>query len=162
MGPTSWQGRLDSFAAVRHHARMRQHVLIALCVTSLSIILGCAGRAHDLEHRRAPGALGPYSGSVASGDLIFVSGQIGQRGGSFEEEVRTTLNNVEARLDEAGASFDDVVQATVYLTDMDNYAAFNEIYAARLGDPFPARVCIEVSRLPGDARVEVQVIARRP
>jgi 2-iminobutanoate/2-iminopropanoate deaminase len=99
---------------------------------------------------------------VASGELIFVSGQIGQRGGSFEEEVQTTLDNVEARLAEAGASFDDVVQATVYLTDMDNYAEFNTLYGARLGDPYPARACIEVSRLPGDARVEVQVIARRP
>ena len=133
-----------------------------LCIVCLCTAAGCASSASLPVHRRAPGALGPYSGSVDYGDLIFASGKIGQRGVRFAEEVDSAIDAVEAELARAGATLDDVVQATVFLTDLDNYAAFNEIYARRFGDPFPARACVEVARLPADARVEIMVIARRP
>lgn len=110
----------------------------------------------------APGALGPYSGSVRAGELVFVSGKIGERGQGFEHEVRTTIDAVEAELGRAGLSLRDVVAATVYLTDLGRYAELNSIYASRFQEPWPARVCVEVSRLPGDAQVEIQVTARRP
>lgn len=110
----------------------------------------------------APGALGPYSGSVAAGGFVFVSGKIGERGQGFEHEVRTALDAVEAELERAGSSLRDVVAATVYLTDLERYAELNALYGARFTEPYPARVCIEVSRLPGDAQVEIQVTARRP
>ena len=123
---------------------------------------GCQSGGGRLLHRDAPGALGPYSGSVAYGDLIFVSGRIGQRGGSFEQEVMTAIDSIEAELARAGASLADVVQSTVFLIDLDRYGEFNTLYGERFGPPYPARACIQVSRLPGDARVEIQVIAVKP
>ena len=127
----------------------------------LLVSIGCQKGAGRLLHRDAPGALGPYSGSVAYENLIFVSGRIGQRGGSFEEEVMTAIDSIEEELARAGASLADVVQSTVFLTDLDRYGEFNTLYGQRFGPPYPARACIQVSRLPGDARVEILVIAAR-
>ncbi|MCZ6837503.1 MAG: Rid family hydrolase [Planctomycetota bacterium] len=135
---------------------------IMACVVLTGLLSGCVTQSRTPVHHKAQGALGPYSGSVEAGGLIFVSGKIGQRGGAFDLEVETTLDAVESELTRLGATFDDVVQATVFLTDLDNYARFNEIYGRRMGDPYPARACVEVSRLPGEARVEVQVIALKP
>lgn len=109
----------------------------------------------------APAALGPYSGAVRAGEFVFVSGKIGERGQGFEHEVRTTLDAVEAELASAGLALRDVVAATVYLTDLGRYAELNALYAERFSAPYPARVCVEVSKLPGDAQVEIQVTARR-
>lgn len=110
-------------------------------------------------YRNAPGALGPYSASVTTGNIIFVAGKIGERGQSFEHEVNTSIDAVEAELIRAGSDLGHILSATVYLTDLDNYAAFNEIYGSRLPSPHPARACVQVSRLPGNARVEIMVIA---
>ena len=115
-----------------------------------------------MTHLTAEGALGPYSAAVLTDDFIFVSGKIGQRGDSFAVEVNTAIDGVESELARVGATLADVVQATVFLTDLDRYGELNELYGARMGPRYPARACIEVSRLPGDARVEIQVIARRP
>ncbi len=123
---------------------------------------GCQSGGNRLVHRDAPGALGPYSGSVAYGDLIFVSGRIGERGGSFEDEVMTAIDSIEEELARADASLADVVQSTVFLIDLDRYGEFNTLYGERFGPPYPARACIQVSRLPGNARVEIQVIAVKP
>ena len=138
--------------------------LIPISFLLLLLLLsnGCQKGGGRLLHRDAPGALGPYSGSVAYDDLIFVSGRIGQRGGSFEDEVMTAIDSIEEELARAGASLADVVQSTVFLTDLDRYGEFNTLYGQRFGPPYPARACIQVSRLPGDARVEIQVIAARP
>lgn len=129
--------------------------------------LGCASPddppgagGPDLLHCPAPGALGPYSGSVATGGLLFVSGQIGERGGSFEHEVVTALDALDARLRDGGADLGALVSVTVYLTDMGDYAAFNALYAARVPAPHPARTCVAVSALPGGARVELSAVAR--
>lgn len=114
-----------------------------------------------LDHQPAEGALGPYSGAVITGDFIFASGKIGQRDGDFDSEVRTALDAVENELKRAGATMRDLVSVTVYLTDMQNYARFNEIYASRVPAPHPARAVVAVAALPGNARVEIQAIARR-
>lgn len=131
-------------------------------VTSLSLVLLAACAAPDsVRHRPAADALGPYSASVEHRGLLFVSGQIGERGQGFEHEVATALDRVEAQLARAGLGWGDVVSATVYLTDMQRYGAFNELYAERLPAPRPARACVAVAALPGQAQVEIQVVAGR-
>lgn len=126
--------------------------LLILCLLS-----ACAGT----QHRTDEGALGPYSASVAAGGFVFVSGKIGERGGTFEHEVETAIDSVEAELDDNGLGLGDVVEARVFLTDIERYAEFNAIYARRFPAPYPARACVAVAALPGGARVEVQVVARR-
>ena len=95
-----------------------------------------------------------------SDNLVFVSGKIGNRGGSFDVEVNTAINAIEKELARSGVTLADVISVTVYLTDLDLYGEFNSIYAKRFSNPYPARALVEVSRLPGDARVEIQVIAK--
>ena len=129
-------------------------LLLAICLG------GCQALPQRL-HVPAPNPLGPYSGAVAAGDLLFVSGKIGTRGGSFEQEAHTAIGAVKEQLVLSGLTLADVVSVTVYLTDLDNYGEFNRIYAAHFTEPFPARAVIEVARLPGDARVEVQAIAAK-
>lgn len=113
--------------------------------------------------QRAEGALGPYSGAVLTGDYIYVSGKIGSassRESTFDEEVNSAIDAVRDELGRAGATLSDVVSTTVFITDLDEYKLFNSIYAERFTTPYPARACVEVSELPGGARVEIQVIAR--
>lgn len=122
------------------------------------LLAGCAGSG--VTHREAEGALGPYSASVTTGDLCFVSGQIAPDA-DFAKEAEGALRKVEAQLKRCGLGLKDIVSATVFLTDMGLYGAFNEVYARVLPAPYPARACIAVRALPGGARVEVQVTAAR-
>jgi 2-iminobutanoate/2-iminopropanoate deaminase len=115
----------------------------------------------------APGAIGPYSQAVRSGDLLFLSGQVGLDPGtgtlvrgSVEEEAARVLENLGAVLRAAGADFQQVVKTTVYLTDMRDFEALNGIYARYFGDSRPARATVQVSGLPKGARVEIDAIAR--
>lgn len=124
----------------------------------LAFATGCAGPA---AHRPAPGAAGPYSGSVTAQGMTFVAGQIGDDRSSFATELGSALDKVEARLAAAGHSLRDVVSVTVYLTDMNHYDELNRIYAERFPAPYPARTCVAVAALPKGASVEVQVIAAR-
>ncbi|MDA1265427.1 MAG: Rid family hydrolase [Planctomycetota bacterium] len=120
----------------------------------------CTAPAPEFLYDEA--ALGPYSSAVIVGDLVLLSGKIGaQRTGTFEEEVASCIDAVEAGLREAGLELSDAVEARVYLTDINHYAAFNGIYAARFSKPYPARTCVAVKELPAGARVEIQVAARR-
>lgn len=139
---------------------LRAAVSIALLVH-----VACAGTScrssSSVRHVPAEGALGPYSAAVVAGDLCFVSGKIGERGGTFAHEVETTIDAVEAELVREGLGLGDVVAATVYLTDMGRYGEFNEIYGERFPAPYPARACVAVAALPGAARVEIMVTARR-
>ncbi|MFO0566437.1 MAG: RidA family protein [Polyangiaceae bacterium] len=117
----------------------------------------------------APAAIGPYSQAVASGDLLFLSGQIPldpKTGelvrGDIEIETRRVLDNLAAVLREAGASFDDLVKTTIYLTDLGDFSVVNRIYAERFGIEPPARATVQVAALPRGARVEIDGIARLP
>lgn len=114
----------------------------------------------------APKAIGPYSQGVRMGHLLFVSGQIPVDpatgdvvDGDIAAMTRRVLDNVRAVLAAAGASLDHVARTTVYLADMNDFAAMNAVYAEYFASPAPARSTIQVARLPRDVRVEIDVIA---
>lgn len=116
----------------------------------------------------APGAIGPYSQAVASGDLVFCSGQIGLDpatgeivAGGIESETRRVLANLSAVLAAAGAGPSDVLRATIFLVDLADFALVNALYGAWVGDPPPARSTVGVAALPRGARVEIDLVARR-
>lgn len=103
----------------------------------------------------------PYTPVVRAGDWLVVSGQIGLEGGAlvpggFEPEMRQTLVNLQARLDEHDASPSQVAKTTVFLADLDDYSRMNEIYGEAFPEPRPARSAFAVARLPFDARVEIE------
>jgi 2-iminobutanoate/2-iminopropanoate deaminase len=138
-----------------------KNFVLGLAVTPILILTACLPVTNSNVYLHADTPLGPYSGSVLSGNFCFVSGKIGSRDGDFAAEVLSALDAVEQELGRAGLSLAELVQVTVYLTDIDNYAAFNRIYAGRVPEPYPARAVVEVVALPGGARVEIQSIARR-
>ncbi|MBQ3663793.1 MAG: RidA family protein [Clostridia bacterium] len=114
----------------------------------------------------APTAIGPYSQGIIAGDLVFVSGQlpVDMATGSFPEgisaQTRQSLLNLQAILKEAGTNLGNIVKTTVFLSDMNNFAAMNEVYRELIGsEACPARSAVEVARLPKDALVEIEAIA---
>ena len=112
----------------------------------------------------APAAIGPYSQAIEAGGWVWCSGQIALKDGimvgdTAAEQAALALDNLAAVLRAAGASFDQVVRCTIYLKDMNDFAAVNEIYAVRMPDPAPARAAVEVARLPKDAIVEIDAVA---
>lgn len=116
--------------------------------------------------KNAPAAVGPYSQAMRAGDMLFVSGQIPFVPATMKlvsedikEQTRQSLENVKAILEEAGASFNDVVKAGVFIKDMNEFAAINEVYSEYFSENKPARACVEVARLPLDVRVEIEVTA---
>ncbi len=122
-----------------------------------------------IQTTSAPAAIGPYSQAVAAGGLLFCSGQIpldpatGQLvSGGIAEQTQRVLDNVKALLEAAGSGLDRVVKTTVFLKDMNEFAAMNEVYARAFAAPPPARSTVEVARLPRDVRIEVEVIALLP
>ncbi|MFS0725080.1 RidA family protein [Paenibacillus sp. 1P07SE] len=117
-----------------------------------------------ISTNQAPAAIGPYAQAVKVGNLLFTSGQIplGLDGevvaGGAEEQTHQVFANLKAVLAEAGADFQDVVKATVFIKDMGQFAAINTIYASYFGDHKPARSTVEVARLPKDVLVEIELI----
>ena len=114
----------------------------------------------------APKAVGPYSPAVREGNWIFCSGQIGLDPASGEmvaggvvAETERVMENLRAVLGAAGASFDNVVRATIYLIDLGDFASVNEVYAKHFTAPFPARATVGVAALPRGAKVEIDAIA---
>lgn len=119
-----------------------------------------------IETDGAPRAIGPYSQAIVHGGLVFTAGQIALHprtgkllDGDVEEQTERALENLSAVLEAAGAAFSTVVKATVFLRDMDDFAAMNEVYARYFQDHRPARSAVQVARLPLDALVEIEVIA---
>jgi 2-iminobutanoate/2-iminopropanoate deaminase len=127
-----------------------------------------AARPTLIATANAPAAIGPYSQAVQLGGLLFTSGQIPltPQGelvqGGIEEQTHQVFRNLQAVLAEAGASLSDVVKATVFLKDMEQFAALNAIYATYFGEHKPARSTVEVARLPKDVLVEIELIAAIP
>lgn len=121
-----------------------------------------------IHTENAPAAVGVYSQAIETGNILFLSGQIGLipgtrnlAGDNLESQTNQTLQNIEAVLKEAGYTLTDVVQVQVFLDDLENYNAFNEIYINYFPENPPARAVVEVSRIPLDAKVEIMVIASR-
>jgi 2-iminobutanoate/2-iminopropanoate deaminase len=113
----------------------------------------------------APQAIGPYSQAIKVGDLLFSSGQIALRAdgsfndGDIKEQSIQALTNLKAVLAEAGCDFSNVVKTTVFLSDMDNFVAMNEVYASFFGESKPARSTVAVKTLPKNALVEIECVA---
>jgi len=116
----------------------------------------------------APKPIGPYSQAVWAGDTLFVSGQIALDPasgeliqGNIETETKAVLNNVKAILDKVGIGFSNIVKTSIFLKNMDDFAAVNAVYASYFTSDFPARETVQVSKLPKDVNVEISVIAIR-
>jgi 2-iminobutanoate/2-iminopropanoate deaminase len=114
----------------------------------------------------APAAIGPYSQAIRAGSLLFVSGQIpidpatgAMVDGDVAAQTHRVFQDIRAILEAAGASLDHVVRTTVYLADMNDFAAMNAVYATYFSSPAPARATVQAARLPKDARIEIDVIA---
>lgn len=124
------------------------------------------GNERIIHTDAAPKAVGPYSQAIIYESLVFCSGQTGLDPatgtlveGGVEDQAKQVLSNLAAVLKEAGSSLDQVLKTTVFLTDMNNFALVNSVYASFFPNKLPTRSCIEVSRLPKDALVEIEAIA---
>ena len=119
-----------------------------------------------ISTENAPGAIGPYSQAVKTGNMVFCSGQIpiDVATGEFvsndvAEQTHQVLKNLSAVLEAAGGGLNSVVKTTVFLADMNDFVAVNEVYAEYFGNNKPARATVQVARLPRDSRVEIDCIA---
>jgi 2-iminobutanoate/2-iminopropanoate deaminase len=118
---------------------------------------------------KAPGAMGPYSQAIVAGEMVFCAGQLGLDpvsreivSGDIKEQTNRVLDNLAAVLEAAGSGLDRVVKTTVFLEDISEFAAMNEVYADRFGLHRPARSTVQVAKLPGSGgRVEIECIAFR-
>jgi 2-iminobutanoate/2-iminopropanoate deaminase len=122
-----------------------------------------------VSSENAPRPVGPYSQAVASGDHVFLAGQTpidpatgALVAGDVADQTERCFDNLEAVLVAAGLSLDDVVKVNVYLTSMGDFAAMNAVYARRFSEPYPARTTVAVAGLPLGARIEIELVARRP
>ena len=121
----------------------------------------------SVQTDQAPAAIGPYSQAIIAGDLVFTAGQIPLNPatmqleeGDIAAQTERVMTNLRAILENAGASMSSVVKTTVFLLDMNDFAAMNEVYGAHFGDHKPARSTVQAARLPRDVRVEIEAIAR--
>lgn len=118
----------------------------------------------QISTNNAPAAIGPYSQAIITGNILFCSGQIpinpetGSIPEGVEAQAEQALTNVKNLIEAAGSSIDNVVKTTVFIKDMNDFAKINEIYAKYFTEPFPARSCVEVARLPKDVLLEVEAI----
>ena len=118
------------------------------------------------ERAPAPFQGAPYSQAIRANGLVFVSGQLSLQpehaeivGDSIEEQTEKVFDNLKAILEAAGSGLDRIVKKTVFLTELGEFGGMNEVYARRVGEPFPARATIEVSKLPSGAKVEIEAVA---
>jgi 2-iminobutanoate/2-iminopropanoate deaminase len=118
----------------------------------------------QIHTENAPAAIGPYSQAIQAGDFLYVSGQIpvnpanGEVVEGIEAQTKQVLENLKAILEEANTNFSQVVKFTIFLESLENFATVNEIYGSYLKEPYPARACVEVSRLPKDVLVEMDAV----
>jgi 2-iminobutanoate/2-iminopropanoate deaminase len=125
-------------------------------------------RAVRTESAPAPFQGAPYSQGVVAGDFVFVSGQLGidpAQGqvveGGIVPQTEQVMKNLSAILEAAGLGLDDVVMTSIFLVDLQDFQAMNEVYASHLSEPYPARATVQIAALPSGARIEIAVTARR-
>ena len=118
-----------------------------------------------ISTNKAPAAIGPYSQAIQWGDVVFISGQVAfipstgeLNNNTFESEVNQVIDNLDAICKEAGGSLDNILKLSIFLTDLSNFDAVNNLMKQRFSEPFPARSTIEVSRLPKDVNIEIDAI----
>jgi len=122
-----------------------------------------------IDSAQAPAPIGPYNHSVAIGDFLFVSGQIPFNQATeslvtsgIQDETKQVMENLQYILTEAGFTFEQIVKATIFIRNMDNFSLINEIYGSYFNsDTAPARECVQVERLPRDVNIEISVIAHK-
>ena len=121
-----------------------------------------------VETNKAPAAIGPYSQGIVVNGTAFFSGQIPLSpetgeviGTTIREQTEQVMKNIQGLLESQNASFTDVVKTTCFLADMSDFAAFNEVYAKYFEEPYPARSCVEVARLPKDVAIEIEAVATK-
>ena len=121
-----------------------------------------------VETNKAPAAIGPYSQGIVVNGTAFFSGQIPLSpetgeviGTTIREQTEQVMKNIQGLLESQNASFTDVVKTTCFLADMSDFAAFNEVYAKYFEEPYPARSCVEVARLPKDVAIEIEAVAAK-
>ena len=118
-----------------------------------------------ISTKNAPGAIGPYSQGLKAGNIVFVSGQIpvnpatGSMAEDIETQAKQSLTNLQNILKEAGLSLKNVVKTTVFLSNLDDFAAVNAVYETFFTAPYPARSCVQVAGIPKGAKVEIECIA---
>ena len=119
-----------------------------------------------INTEKAPGAIGPYSQAIEANGFVYTSGQLpidpatgAFAPGGIQEQTRQSRTNIKAILEAAGTGMQNVIKTTVYLSDMANFAAMNEVYAQFFEAPFPARSAVAVKELPKSALVEIEVVA---
>ncbi|HMQ04681.1 MAG TPA: RidA family protein [Pyrinomonadaceae bacterium] len=144
---------------------MKFGIFVVLLIALANIANGQTSMKRTVESPDAPKAVGPYSQAIIANGFVFAAGQIGTdpKTGTlvegFEAQTEQVLKNISAVLKASGSSMDDVVKATVFLADMNDFAKMNEIYSKHFKAPFPARSTVQVARLPRDARIEIEVVA---
>ena len=118
-----------------------------------------------ISTNKAPAAIGPYSQAIQWGDVVFISGQVAfipstteLNNDTFENEVNQVIDNLDAICKEAGGNLDNILKLSIFLTDLSNFDAVNNLMKQRFSEPFPARSTIEVSRLPKDVNIEMDAI----
>jgi 2-iminobutanoate/2-iminopropanoate deaminase len=118
-----------------------------------------------ISTKGAPGAIGPYSQAIKVGNFVYTSGQLpinpanGELVDDIKKATEQSLENVKAILQEAGTTMDKVIKTVVFLRDMNDFAAMNEVYGTYFKENAPARSCVQVAKLPKDAVVEIEVVA---
>ena len=123
--------------------------------------------AKIIQTQKAPAAIGPYSQAVMTGEILFTSGQLGidpvtnALPEGVEAQTRQSLQNIRAILEAAALDITDVIKTVVFIRNMADFSAVNEIYASFFGDHKPARSCVEVSQLPKGGLIEIEVVARK-
>ncbi len=121
----------------------------------------------EVQTQKAPAAIGPYSQGISFGSVVYTSGQIpvnpqtGEIPATIEEQTAQSLRNAQAVLEAAGFTMDNVVKTLVFLSDLGEFAAMNEVYASFFQQPYPARSCVQVAAIPKGAKVEIECIAVR-
>lgn len=121
----------------------------------------------EVQTQKAPAAIGPYSQGISFGSVVYTSGQIpvnpqtGEIPATIEEQTAQALRNAQAVLEAAGFTMNNVVKTLVFLSDLGEFAAMNEVYASFFQQPYPARSCVQVAAIPKGAKVEIECIAVR-
>lgn len=152
---------------------MRSVSIICLVLSALLLTVACERTDESPDITRevihsdnAPEAVGPYSQAIRAGNTLYLAGQVGLDpetgelvGNDIESQSRQALDNLQAVLEEAGFGLEEVVEVQVFLTNIDDYGTFNEIYATYFEESPPARAVVGIDRLPLDAKVEIKMTA---